>query len=207
VEQVKKVRVVARILDRTRVFASEDLKGWERSALRLLGLSRSPRAGGEIPVREYSTEDLPTCASLLNSHSKTAGLALVWEEEELGRELDHPDVSRTLVYEKGGEVAGLINYLLHDHHGKTVERWAWLNHVAMPDLTAQEKADFVRAFLVRVKEAGCVGVTEWTRGYYSLRPLLRARFFPYMRALNMHAWKFNEELDLQNISKVYEVQI
>jgi len=175
--------------------------------VRTLRLHGGQKVGAEVPVREYVPEDLDACHALLDRHRERAGLALVWDREELARELDYPDVSSTLVYEGDGEVKGLINFLHHEHHGKTIERWAWINHVAMPEVPGREKVAFIRAFLSRVREAGCVGVTEWTRGYYSMKPLYRARFFPYFRALNMHAWKFNESVSLQNIPRVYEVQI
>ncbi len=207
VDRVKKVYVIARILDLPRVLASEDLKGWERAALRLSGLHHLPKARAPVSLREYRPEDVDACLGLLDRHRGRARLALVWERDELAWELDYPDVSKTLVYEKEGEVRGLINFLYHEHHGKTIERWAWLNHVAFPELSGRERSAFIKAFLAYMKETGCVGVTEWTRGYYPMTPLYRARFFPYFRALNLHAWRFNPDLDLQNIRRVYEVQI
>ena len=207
VDWVKKIYVIARILDLPRVFASEDLKRWERTAVRLLGVHRGQKVSPEVPIREYRPEDIDACLTLLDRHRKEAGLALVWEKDELAWELDFTDVSKTIVYEKDGEIGGLINFLYHEHHGKKIERWAWITHVSLQDLSGRERIAFIKAFLAWVREAGCVGVTEWTRGYYSMKPLYRARFFPYFRALNMHAWRFNPDVSLQDIRKVYEVQI
>ena len=207
VDWVKKVYVMARVLDLPRVFASEDLKGWEKAAVRLLGVHRGQRDDRGVPVRQYRSDDLDACHALLDRYRKEISLSLIWRKDELSWELDYPNVSTTFVYEKDGEIKGLINCLLHDHHGKTNERWAWINHVAMHELSSREKVSFIKAFMAKVKKQGCVGITEWTRRYYSMKPLLSARFFPYFRALNMHAWKFNHDLDLQNIKKVYEVQI
>ncbi len=207
VDWVKKIYVLARILDLPRVMGSEDMKGWEKAAIKFLGVHRGQREDWDFPIRQYRPEDLDACHTLLDSYRNVTGLTLLWEKEELAWELDYPDVSTTFVYERDGEVKGLINCLLHDHHGRNIERWAWLNHVAMPDLSNREKVSFVRAFMAKVKSEGCVGITEWTRGYYSNKPLFRARFFPYFRALNLHAWKVNRDLDLQNIKRIYEVQI
>ncbi len=207
VEWVKRNYVVARVLDIDRVAFSEGLKGWEKAAIRIIGAHRKPERRLSVPIREYREEDLDKCLALINQYGDKIRLALVWEKEELGWELDYPDVSRTLVYEKEGEVAGLINFICHEHLGKTREKWAWVNHVAYSELTHQEKARFVEAFLSYIQDAGFVGATEWTRRYYSMVPFYRARFFPYFRSVNLVSWTFNPELSLKNIPAVYEIQI
>ncbi|MFQ6109051.1 MAG: hypothetical protein ACE5L7_05815 [Candidatus Aminicenantales bacterium] len=206
-EWIKRMHVLARVLNLERVKASEELKSWERAAIRIIGGHRTPRWDSSLEVREYRSEDLDECLTLLNQHKERVRLARIWDREELARELDFSDVSQTVVCEKAGRVAGMISFLYHNHLGKTEERWAWMNHVAYLDLTPRERAAFVNAFLCYVKEKGCVGVLEWTKKYYPLWPLYRAHFFPYFRSLNMFAWIFNSEISLKNIPDVYEVQI
>jgi len=144
---------------------------------------------------------------LLNWYQHNVRLARVWEKGELEWELDYPGISKTLVYEKQGKVQGLINWAYHIHIGKTKERWAWLNHIAYSDLSSSERIRFINSLLCYLKNQDCVGTLEWTKKYYPMAPLYRCHFFPYFRAVNLLAWVFNPELNLQNIPDVYEAQI
>jgi GNAT superfamily N-acetyltransferase len=206
-ELVRKSSVIGRVLDLRRVAESEGLKGYEKAAIVFLGSHRTPRPGPGFVLRPYAPVDLPDCHALLDRYKESAELALSWDWADLAVELDWPDVSRTLVWEKDGRVRAMINFILHDHIGKTVERWAWINHVAFPDLSPAEKADFVRAYLAAIKEAGCVGTVDWTHRGYPARPFWRARFFPYPRAVNLVSWTFNPALSLAGIPEVYEIQV
>lgn len=199
--------VIARILDLEQAAASEGLKKWEQAAIRIIGAQKPPKKRDSVPMREYRADDLDRCLSLLNQYANKIRLALVWDREELGIELDYPDVSRTLVYEKNGKVEGLINFIFHDHLGHTRERWAWINHVAYPALTSRERRQFVEAFLCYIRDCGCLGAVEWIRKYYPMEPLYRSRFFPYFRYVNQVAWIFNLDLSLNKIPAIYEVQI
>lgn len=207
VHWLRRNSVIARILDLNRVVASEELKTWERMALRIIGAQRAPKRRESVPIREYRAEDLDRCLILLNQYAEKIRLALVWDREDLGIELAYPDVSQTVMYERDGKVEGLINFIYHDHLGKTKERWAWINHVAYPALSSRERRRFVEAFLCYIQDAGCLGVVEWTRKYYPMEPLYRNRFFPYFRQVNLVAWIFNQEISLTKIPAVYEVQI
>jgi GNAT superfamily N-acetyltransferase len=207
VHWLRRNSVIARILDLNRVMASEKLKAWEKMALHFIGAQRAPKRRESVPLREYRAEDLDRCLILLNQYADSVRLALVWDIEDLGIELFYPDVSQTVVYEKDGKVEGLINFIYHDHLGKTKERWAWINHVAYPALSSRERRRFVEAFLCYIQDAGCLGAVEWTRKYYPMEPLYRNRFFPYFRQVNMVAWTFNPEISLTKIPAVYEVQI
>jgi len=207
VEGVKTFRVIARILDLDRVALSEGIKAWERAAIVLIGGRRPPKKNERIVLREYRAADLDACFELLNRYQSTVELALVWERESLAWELQSPGVVQTLVYEKDGRILGMINFIYHDHLGKTKERWAWVNHLAYPDLRPTERRDFVHAFLRYVGDAGCLGAVEWTRNYYPLGPFYRAHFFPYFRAVNLVSWTFNPDISLRNLASVYEIQV
>ena len=207
VEWIKKMHVLGRILDLNRVSNSEGLKAWERAAIKILGGDAAPKSDSSLKLRNYRPEDLNLCLNLLNQYQEKVRLARVWDRGELAWELNFPDVSETLIYEKNGRVEGLINFLSHYHLSKTNEKWAWINHVAYPNLTTRERRAFINAFLLYIMEEGCVGALEWTKKYYPLRPLYYAHFFPYFRSLNLYSWTFNPELSLRNISDVYEVQI
>jgi len=207
IERVRKSSVVGRVLDLRRVADSEGLKGYERAAIVLLGSHRPPKPAPGFVLREYGPADLDACHALLDRYKDTVKLALAWDKKELAVELDWPDVSRTLVWEKDGRVRAMINYILHDHLGKTVERWAWINHVAFPDLSPSERANFIRAYLQAIKEAGCIGTLDWTHRGYPAAPFWRARFFPYPRAVNLVSWTLNPAISLAGIPEVYEIQV
>jgi len=198
---------MARILDLGRVAASEGLKGYESAAIRLLGAHRPPKAAPGVGLRDYGPRDLDACHALLGRYKETVPLALSWDRENLALELDCPDVSRTLVWEQDGRVRAMINYILHDHLGKIVERWAWINHVAFPGLSGAERAAFIRAYLTYIRAAGCIGTIDWTRRGWPAAPFYRARFIPYPRAVNLVAWMFNPEVSLAKTPVVYEIQV
>lgn len=207
VEWVKKMYVIGRVLDLPRVSYSEGLKRWERFAIKVLGADNLPREKQDPRVREYRPEDLDVCFELLNQYQHRVRLARVWERDELKVELDYPGISKTLVFEKKGAVQGVINWVYHEHIGRTKERWAWLNHISYSSLSNGERIAFLDSFLRYVLDSGCVGVIEWTKGYYAILPLYRCHFFPYFRAVNMMCWHFNPNVKIRNIPDVYEVQI
>jgi len=204
---VKKIRVIARILDLARVKASEGIKGWERAAIRIIGGARPPAPGGDPVLREYKADDLYDCLNLLNDYQKTVGLALIWDRDSLSAELACPDVAQTLVFERNGRIEGLVNFIYHEHLGEITERWAWVNHVAYPALSGGERTGFVNAFLRYAQTAGCIGAIEWTRGYYPQAPFYRAHFFPYFRSVNMMSWSLNPDVIVRDVPAVYEIQV
>ncbi len=204
---VKKQHVLGRVLDFNRAATSEQLKGWERAAIKIWRAHVPPRTREGCPARPFQPEDIDDCLTLLNGYKDRITLARAWDRDELFRELSHPGVAETLVFEKDGRVRGLINYVIHDHLGLTTERWAWFNHVAFPELTSAERYAFIQAFLEHVRRGGCVGALEWTKRYYGLGPLYRSHFFPYPRGVSMWSWNFAPGLAVENIRDVNEVQI
>jgi len=207
VHWVKKMNVLGRVLDLPRVSKSEGLKWWERALVRVIRADQDPGPKISGCCRDYQARDLDDCLALLNQYQSKVRLARAWTAEELAWELDYPEISKTLVYEKSGRVQGLINWTYHQHIGNTTERWAWVNHVAYPELSGSERLALVRDFLAYVKDRGCIGALEWTKKYYPMWPLYRSHFFPYFRAVNMIAWCFRPQLLIKNIPEVYEVQI
>ncbi|OGD18331.1 MAG: hypothetical protein A2V76_06160 [Candidatus Aminicenantes bacterium RBG_16_63_14] len=207
IESVRKSGVMARILDIDRVGASEDLKTYEKAAIRLLGAHRPPKAAPGVVLREYRAADLDACHALLDRYRQTVALARVCDKAELAPELEYPDVARTLVWEKDGRVQAMINFILHDHLGKKVERWAWINHVAFPDLSLAERVSFLRAYLARIRDEGFIGTIDFTKRGWPAGPFYRARFVPYPRGVNLVSWTFNPEISLKGIPVVYEIQV
>lgn len=207
IERVRKSGVMARILDLRRVDASEGLKGYEKAVLRAIGAGRPPKAGPGTVLRDYRPADLDACLALLDGYKNTVPLALAWDRRDLAVELDCPGVARTLVWETAGRVRALINFVSHDQLGKTVERYAWINHVAFPDLSPGEQAAFLRAYLVRVREDGFVATVDFTKRGWPAGPFYRARFVPYPRAVDLVSWTFDPKISLAGLPVVYEIQV
>jgi len=206
-EWMKRLRVIARILDLKRAGASEGLKMWEKAAVKLIGADKRPKRGDPGAVREFRPEDLGACLDLFNAYGDEIELARLWEPDELAWELTCPDVAQSLVYEKRGRAAGVINFIRHDHLGRTKERWAWINHVAFSDLAPGERFLFIQSFLRFVQAQGCLGVIEWTKHYYPLGPLFRSHFFPYFRSVNQYSWTFNPEISLSKVRECNEILV
>lgn len=207
---LKKMYVLGRVLDLERVAYSEGLKSWEKLAIKIWGAHRLPEAPKPegLNFEELGTADLPEVLSLLNSYNGKADLARVWTgPEELRKEIICPGVSISLAIKREGRLVGLVNYLEHEHLGKSVERWAWLNHLHLDLLDSKEKRQVINYFLRYLADRGTIGVIEWNKGYYSQGFLYRSRFFPYFRSVNLYAWIFNPGLQLKKMKKIYEVQI
>jgi GNAT superfamily N-acetyltransferase len=207
IESVRRSGVIARLLDLGRVASSEGLKGYEKAAIRLVGAHRPPKAAPGVTLRDYRASDLDACLALLDRYKESAGLALAWDKAGLAAELDCPDVARTLVWDKDGAVRALVNVIRHDHIGRTVERWAWINHVAFPDLSPAERTAFLRAYLARVRDEGFIGTVDFTKRGWPAGPFFRARFIPYPRSVGLVSWTFNPSISLAGVPVVYEIQV
>lgn len=207
IEKVRKSGVMARVLDLDRVDAAEGLKGYEKAAIRVLGVHRPPKPAPGVDLRDYRPSDLAACHALLDRYKDSVDLALAWDRDELAIELDYPEVARTLVWEKDGRVQAMINFVRHDQLGKTVERYAWINHVAFPDLSPAERAAFLRAYLRRIRKDGYVAAVDFNKRGWPAGPFFRARFIPFPRAVTLTSWTFNPALSLAGIPVVYEIQV
>jgi hypothetical protein len=91
--------------------------------------------------------------------------------------------------------------------GKRTVPYAWINHVAYPDLSRAERAAFLRAYLTRIKADGFAATIDFTKRGWTAGPFTRARFFPFPRAVNLVSWTFNPAISLAGIPVVYEIQV
>ncbi len=204
--KVKRMHAIARPLHLGRIFFSENLKWYEKAGMKIFRLDKLNEK--PVPhVRPYEPGDLNSCLQMLDNYKQTLTLARVFEPEELSRELDYSDTAYTLVWEEGGKLRGLINWVMVEHVGLKPMPWAWLNHLYFGDLGKRERAELVRAFLLKAREIGAAGVVEWAKNYYNKAPLWKNRFIPYPRSVDMLAWSFRPGLDLSDIPDVFEVQI
>ena len=207
IERVKRMGTIARVLDLPTVRDSENVKPYEVAAMKLLGACNAPPDPGDPRIREAGKEDVPAILRLLNSLAKTVSLARVFEEKELEREIICPPLARTLVFEKDGDIKGVLAYVLVEHVGEMRVPWAWINHVYWGGLSFRERVLLVKSFMAKAREQGAAGVVEWQKNTYPVSALYGCRFVPYPRKVDMMAWRFRKDISLSGIPDVYEVQI
>lgn len=207
IDRLKRMHVVARVLDLAAIRQSERLGGHEIAALRLTGLARPPERVAPAEVREATPADAERIAGLLSAQARRVTLGRLFDADEVRRELVAPPLARTLVWEAAGRLEGVLGWVVVDHVGRRAVPWAWLNHVCWGSLSFGDRRRFLAAFAWAAHAQGCAGVIEWNKGYYPSAALYASRFFPYPRQVSFMAWRFRPELDLAGIRDVAEIQL
>ena len=206
IEALRTMIMIARPVDLERIVQSQHLSRYEAAAIKLLGGHRpidAPPVSGQ--TRSYRDTDLAAILGLIDGYSDLDRPVRVFNEETLARRLHTPGITSTVVYERKGAVAGLVNYTLHEMVSpKDRTRWAWLDFVFWEELGAGEKKALLGALWQTAREQGCIGLMEWNRGYYSPWPLFRSRFVPYPRFVQVSAWVFNPDLSFRNVDCLIE---
>jgi GNAT superfamily N-acetyltransferase len=208
-ECIKRMFPITRPIDFDTLAANEGLKGYERAAVRLFGAHRAlkaPRVDGN--VRPYREGDLPAIHEMTQKASDQGCLVRIFSIESLARQLDTGGVTRTVVYERDGRVAGFANITYYDLVGsKGAQRWAWLDYLVWDRLAYKEKKALMAGVWEAGREGGCIGIMEWNKGYYRSGPLYRMRFVPYPRFLGFNAWIFNPDVSFEGMKAIFDQQI
>jgi hypothetical protein len=132
--------------------APATIKAWERVANRALGpLVRFTPYKSDPHVRPYRAEDLERCAQMLEKYTAGFDWAMAWQPEQLSAQLENP-AYQTLVFERDGQVQGMVNYHRMLMHGRE------LIHAAMIDLWAEDGLSF--ADRVRLVSHLCTHLAE-----------------------------------------------
>lgn len=207
IDKLKRMHVVARVLDLDAILESEKLAGYEIAALRLAGLARPPTRVEPSEVREATPNDAPRIAELLSAQARRATLGRLFDAEEVRRELIAAPIARTLVWEESGRIEGILAWVSVDHVGRRAVPWAWLNHVCWGQLPFAARRRFLAAFAWTAHTQGAAGVIEWNKGYYPAGALYASRFFPYPRQIDFMAWRFRGDFSLAGIRDVAEIQL
>jgi hypothetical protein len=123
--------------------AGAAIAGWERIGTQLAGplLGFIPRTSA-AEVRAYRPADLQACAHILSRTSARCEWALVWPPHRLATQLASP-ASRTLVFERNGEVKGLVNYHYTTMHGREPLRTAIVDLWGDDGLTLAERVRLI----------------------------------------------------------------
>jgi len=158
VEEVADLDWRYKVFDVGRLAACEPLGAVERLVLRLK--HRVPAPGPlAANVRPYKETDLEACLELMNGIEQRAPkpyLVRRWDAAELAWQLHYPGVADTLVYERDGRAAGLVNsYRITCVH-RTREQGTVVDHLCFGDLTGRQRRALMLAALQRFAADGSI---------------------------------------------------
>ena len=138
--------------------ARAGIKAWERIANRTLGpLLRFTPHKYDPHVRPYRAGDLDRCTQMLKTSTAGFDWAMAWQPEQLSAQLRNP-AYETLVFERDGQVQGMVNYHSLPMQGRE------LVQAAMIDLWADEGLGFAER--VRLLSHLCTHLAE--RGVHAV---------------------------------------
>lgn len=193
-------------VDFAAILRTQDLSWPERAGVRLWGAHRPltrPTVTGL--VRPGRPTDADAILALLDRYSDRNCLVRVFSREALARRLAWPAVTATVVYERDGAVAGFVNFTAHDlvsQRGRG--RWAWLDFLSWDGLSRAEQAALLAGVWQAAQELGCIGLLDWSKGYYDTAPLWRARFVPYPNFIELNIWQLNPQFPVRSIRAIVE---
>ncbi|MCB9639551.1 MAG: GNAT family N-acetyltransferase [Myxococcales bacterium] len=209
IESLKKIHVLVRPVE-FEVLARHERLGWfSRTALKMLGVHKPPRRPQvEGEIRLYQKRDLSAVMEMMEAIPDEKILVRTFTMEGLEHQLDSPDLTETVVFEKRGQVLGFINlayYEIVSHLGPV--KWANLDFLHWEALSPSERCALVAEAWMLAKERGCAGMMEWSKGYYNPLALYCSRFLPYPRYVGAYAWNFQPNLDFKGLEGICIQQI
>lgn len=204
--RVRPMIPLARAVDLAAIVRTQGL-GWPLVAgVKLWGAHR-PMVAPEVPgvVRAYQPGDVDAILALLDSYSDHNRLVRVFSREALARRLAWPSVTETVVYVRDGTVQGFINFTAHELVSRRGRgRWAWLDFLHWANLSRPEQGALLAGAWEAAQRMGCIGLLDWTKGYYDTAPLWQARFVPYPNLIEINVWQLNPRLDVRSIRGLVE---
>jgi hypothetical protein len=209
VEVLRTMGTLVHAVDFEQIVHSEGLHWYEVAAIRLLGAHRSISAP-DVPgtVRAYRDDDLVQILALTGLYDDSHCLVRQFDEASLARRLRTEGLTNTAVYERDGLVRGFVNFTAYDLVSvRQTCPWAWVDFLYWEGLCRAEQVALLSGLWRLARDAGCVGILEWSKGYYSTVPLLAAHFIPYPRFLKVAAWVFHPQLSLRGATGMVEQQL
>ncbi len=201
---VKKTGMWMRALDHGAV-ARFELNRFETWGTRFLSLfqPRPKPPGSQDGVRPYEPTDLPHCLQLVHAAGSKADLAYLWNPEALEKQLDDPGLSSTVVGEKGGQLAGLVNYTLLPVLGRTLLTTALIDLAAFaPGCSRRLRRRLLQAALHRMILDGAQAAAMLRDGQVGWRDMLRAGFFPMVPEYYYCGTRMQENIVLDGIRRM-----
>jgi hypothetical protein len=130
------------------------IKTWERVANQALGpLLRFTPYKQDPHVRPYRAGDLERCAQILEKSTAGFDWAMAWQPEQLSAQLENP-AYQTLVFERDGQVQGMVNYHCMSMHGRELIQAAMIDLWADDGLGFTDRVRFLSHLCTHLAERG-----------------------------------------------------
>ena len=177
---VRKPGVWLRALDH-RAAARFELYWFEAWGSRMLSLfQRRPKPPRDMTgIRPYRSEDLSDCMELVGDRAASVDLAYLWGPDELARLLDCEGLSRTVVLQRDGRAAGLVNYYRLEFLGRCPMEVGIIDLLAFGKLPSRDRRRLLRAALFQMADEGLKAAMCLRGSWYAGSQLLRAGFYPF----------------------------
>ena len=161
-----------------RTMARAGVNAWERQASRALGpLLRFTPHRHDPHVRSYRPADLERCTQILNKASANLDWALAWSPQELSRLVENPE-SGTLVFERDGQILGMVNYLTLMLQGREPIHAALIDVWADDGLSAGERVRMLGHLCNHLSERDVHGVVAARSSMMPAAALMANLFVP-----------------------------
>ena len=136
------------------VIARAGIAAWERIGSRISGpLLRLVPNSPDPNIRLYRPSDLDRCAEMVASMSGQLDWAMHWKRDELVAQLGS-NMFTTLIYERDGNVQGMVNCRSFLLQGREVIRGGFLELWAHDDLNFAERARLIGHLCRHLREMG-----------------------------------------------------
>ena len=200
---IRKLGLWVRAFDHAAVarFEIHRLEAWGSRLLRFVqGPPRPPNCPDGI--RPYRPEDLDACHELISRAGASADLAYLWEPAILERQLCFAALSHTVVMERDGAVAGLVNYNLLPVLGRCTITLAIIEILAFGDLGAAERRNLLAGALCRMQAEGAQAAVMLRGSCYAWRTMLAAGFLPLPTEFYYIGARFDDHLRLDGVRRL-----
>lgn len=203
------VQVVAKIGTWSRPLDHAAIAGFElerREALGAQAMSyvqepmRAPSEAGD--VRAYRSADLDDCLDLLNVEGRDSDLAYLWDIDVASRQFEYPGLSKTIVMEREGRVAGFVNFTLLDVLGRYAVRVARIDAVAFGDLKWRQRRRLMDEALSHMHADGAKGALMVRGSWNHWQDLVAAGFVPSPAEFYYVAMTTREGIELDNVRRL-----
>ncbi|MBD3672675.1 MAG: GNAT family N-acetyltransferase [Planctomycetaceae bacterium] len=156
--------------------------GLDRVGAKLLSLfQRSPRRSTKDRIRDFQTSDLASCRELINEVTQRSELGILWEDDNLLRQLQSPEIVRTLVWEEQQQIRGFINYCRLEFQANGVITVGLIDVVSLQRLASQEQVEMLEHTLSEMAEEGIELVMLLRPGPAKSLSLIRSGFVPRLK--------------------------
>jgi len=156
--------------------------GLERLGARCLALFQSPpRASQGGTIRKFQVSDVTACRELINELSQQSELGILWNDENLSKQLQFKNLTRTLVWDQNQQIRGFINYCRLDFQAKGVIPVALIDLIAMQQLTSSEQVEMLNHALFEMAQEGIKLAMLPRPGQTKITSLIRTGFVPRIK--------------------------